>query len=92
MTRPVMDSPTIAPAICRRCLGTLDSLLHGKFCCVCRTLDRDGETLSIFCWTHAPDVLAPNQRIECTCGHALLKSTRFYACRECRAEDMDATL
>jgi hypothetical protein len=82
-----------APArTCPRCNGALDSVLHLEHCCACRPFERDGEQLQIFCWHHAPEVLTPNQRIECTCGRALLRSTRFYACRECRAEDYDATL
>lgn len=89
---PYLRRETTAVVPCRRCGGLLDSVLHKDHCCACRTVERDGEQLSIFCWTHAPDVLASHQRIECTCGHSWLKSTRFYACRECRAEDMDATI
>lgn len=77
---------------CPRCKGALDSVLHLEHCCACHDALRNGEVLQIFCWHHAPEVLAPNQRIECTCGRAWLKSTKVYACRECRGEDLDATI
>jgi hypothetical protein len=78
---------------CPRCNGAFNSVLHLEHCCACReTTNAAGEPIRLYCWHHAPDVLAPNERIECTCGRSWLKSTQVFACRECRAEDYDATL